>query len=85
MALHEPITPRFRVAQMGLGYDDSSDMVILVVQELILSEEPDEQPQVARFWASREQLRALGQQATRIVKQGRADPRQNGRVVYYWL
>lgn len=35
MELREPIEPRFRVAQMGLGYDEDRDMVVLVAQELI--------------------------------------------------
>lgn len=89
MALREPIEPIFRVAQMGLGYDEARDMVVLVVQELTLDQDEDsdqaEPPRVARFWASREQMRRLSQHAAEVVKQGRADPRQNGRVVYYWL
>jgi uncharacterized repeat protein (TIGR03847 family) len=39
MELREPITPVFRVAQMALGYDDSSDMVVLVAQEMIAQDE----------------------------------------------
>src|SRR5215510_16377145 len=35
MELREPIEPLFRVAQMGLGYDDEQDMVVLVAQELL--------------------------------------------------
>lgn len=35
MELREPIEPKFRVAQMGLGYDEDQDMVVLVAQELI--------------------------------------------------
>src|SRR5437870_2211937 len=30
MDLREPIEPIFRVAQMGLGYDEDRDMVVLV-------------------------------------------------------
>jgi hypothetical protein len=29
-------------------------------------------------------MRALSIQAADIVKAGRADPRMNGRLVYYW-
>ena len=35
MELREPITPRFRVAQMGLGYDEDRDMIVLVAQALV--------------------------------------------------
>jgi len=37
MELREPIEPKFRVAQMGLGYDEDRDMVVLVAQELVPS------------------------------------------------
>jgi uncharacterized repeat protein (TIGR03847 family) len=50
MELREPIDPKFRVARMGLGYDEDRDMVVLVAQELlvstssaVLAEEEDEE------------------------------------------
>src|SRR5258708_33451101 len=33
MELREPIEPQFRVAQMGLGYDEDRDLIVLVAQE----------------------------------------------------
>jgi uncharacterized repeat protein (TIGR03847 family) len=47
-------------------------------------DEDAERPSVVRLWCSREQMRALSVQAADIVKAGRADPRLNGRLVYYW-
>ena len=87
--LHEPIEPVFRVAQMGLGYDEERNMVVLVAQELIVppsDEEPEETrpPGVVRMWCSREQMQALSLRAMETVKAGRADPKQNGRLIYYW-
>lgn len=88
MELREPIEPQFRVAQMGLGYDEDRDLVVLVAQELIALDEgqdPDlAQPSVARFWGTRKQLRALSLHTFDVVKQGRADPKSNGRLLYYW-
>lgn len=106
MELHEPIEPLFRVAQMGIGYDEDRDMVVLVAQELVartaqdeedetigtlggdggLSEEDDDEnePGVVRLWCSRDKMRALSAHSTNTVKAGRPDPRQNGRLVYYW-
>lgn len=90
MALREPIEPIFRVAQMGLGYDEESDQIILVAQELVTAnreESPfgeDVQPGVVRLWCTRDQMRALSLYAMDTVKAGRADPKQNGRLVYYW-
>jgi uncharacterized repeat protein (TIGR03847 family) len=88
MDLRDPIEPEFRVAQMGLGYDEDRDLVILVAQELVILEQDQDpelvRPSVARFWCSRQQMRALSNYAMEIVKQGRADPKSNGRILYYW-
>lgn len=89
MDLREPIEPLFRVAQMGLGYDEENNLIVLVAQELVTVEEdetdPEEvEPGVVRMWCDRQQMRALSLQAIDTVQSGRADPHQNGRVVYYW-
>lgn len=88
MELRDPVESSFRVAQMGLGYDDDQDLIVLVAQELVLTEDPDtpvlSQPSVARFWGARQIFRALALYAQDVVKQGRADPAHNGRVIYYW-
>jgi uncharacterized repeat protein (TIGR03847 family) len=109
MDLREPIEPIFRVAQMGLGYDEDRDRVVLVAQELVprnetlqenegeedadvdadpetdLSfEESENSPGVVRMWCSREQMRALSLHSMETVKSGRPDPKQNGRLIYYW-
>jgi uncharacterized repeat protein (TIGR03847 family) len=88
MDLREPIEPIFRVAQMGLGYDDDNDLVVLVAQELVVTAEdadPDEvEPSVVKLWCSRQQMRLLSEHTLEVVKSGRADPRQNGRLTYYW-
>jgi uncharacterized repeat protein (TIGR03847 family) len=88
MSLRDPLEAMFRVAQMGLGYDEIRDMVVLVAQELVAveedEEEPSREPQVIRLWATREQMRALSDHTLTIVKQGRADPKSNGHLIYYW-
>jgi len=88
MSLRDPIDPLFRVAQMGLGYNEEQNRVILVAQELVASDEADPapggEPQVVRLWATREQMRALSEHTFGVVKQGRADPKSNGHMIYYW-
>jgi uncharacterized repeat protein (TIGR03847 family) len=69
MSLEEPLESRFRVAQMGIGYDADRDMVILVMQGI--QEEEGEETPTARFAASRQQMRALSEHAIQIVAQGR--------------
>ncbi|NDJ59744.1 MAG: DUF3090 family protein [Chloroflexi bacterium] len=88
MELRDPVEPVFRVAQMGLGYDEDRDMVVLVAQELIIvdeDEDPDAvEPSIVRMWCNRDQMRALSEHAMDTVQSGRPDPKQNGRLVYYW-
>jgi uncharacterized repeat protein (TIGR03847 family) len=88
MDLREPIEPVFRVAQMGLGYDEDRDMVVLVAQELVATgEEIDPSltdPGIVRMWCSRDQMRTLSAHTLEVVQAGRADPKQNGRLTYYW-
>lgn len=96
----------FRVSQMGLGYDEDHDMIILVVQEFVPPEsdtpfdaeldnddddddvddedDGENEPSVVRVWCSREQMRILSEHAREVVNAGRSDPRQNGRLTYYW-
>jgi uncharacterized repeat protein (TIGR03847 family) len=69
MSLEEPLESKFRIAQMGLGYDSDRDMVILVVQGDADSD--DEVPPTARFSATRDQMRMLSEHAARVVAQGR--------------
>jgi uncharacterized repeat protein (TIGR03847 family) len=69
MSLEEPLEPKFRIAQMGIGYDADRDMVVLVVQGYV--EEEGEDAPTARFSATREQMRSLSEHASRVVAQGR--------------
>jgi uncharacterized repeat protein (TIGR03847 family) len=91
MSLRDPLEPLFRVAQMGLGYDEERHMILLVVQELVPSADdepesvlPEEEPQVVRLWATREQMCALSEHARGLTEQGRADPKSNGHIIFYW-
>ncbi len=86
MSLEQPLQPLFRVGQMGLGYDQEHDLLVLVAQEIATREEGDEDDledmeneadaseptgDVVRMWASRGQMEALARHAADIVKQGR--------------
>jgi uncharacterized repeat protein (TIGR03847 family) len=68
LVLREPIEPLFRVGQMGLGYDEDNDLLIVVAQELT---DEDEEMSVARFWATRGQMKALSEHSLRVVEAGR--------------
>lgn len=86
MDLREPIEPVFRVSQLGLGYDQEQDKIVLVAQEMLTADMgEDVEPSVVRIWCSRKQMRALSDHAMDTVRSGRADPKQNGSLVYYWM
>ena len=69
LMLQEPVEPEFIVGQIGLGYDQEQDLVVLVVQELQL--EDQDEAATARFWATRPQMKALSDHALEVVNQGR--------------
>jgi uncharacterized repeat protein (TIGR03847 family) len=69
LRLRDPIESLFRVGNMGLGYNEESDQVVLVAYELVRSEEVE--PNVVSFWASREQAQVLVTHALDVVKAGR--------------
>jgi uncharacterized repeat protein (TIGR03847 family) len=71
MSLEEPLTPEYRIGQMGLGYDEDHDLIVLVARELVPEDVNEEDASVARFFCSRAQMEALGRQATEVVSRGR--------------
>ncbi|MCP4360855.1 MAG: DUF3090 domain-containing protein [Chloroflexi bacterium] len=68
MRLREPAEALFRVGNMGLGYNEETDQVVLVAYELV---DEEEEPNVVSFWATREQVRVLVQHAIEVVHAGR--------------
>ena len=69
LILQEPFEPAFAIGQIGLGYDEQQDLVVLVVQEIQF--EADDEPTTARFWATRPQMSALSEHAMAVIEQGR--------------
>lgn len=69
LALQEPTVLDFIVGEIGLGFDRPTQMLVLVVQEVPMSE--DQEPATARLWATPGQLRALSQHAKDVVSAGR--------------
>ncbi len=96
-SLREPLEPAFRVAQLGLGYDERQDLMVLIAQaipdaggeEQDLAADPpslemveDEvDDQKARFYATRAQMRSLSEHALQVVAAGRPECPLCGRVI----
>lgn len=69
LALEEPFEPLFRIGQLGLGYDQESDQLVIVAYALVPEEEA--QVDVVRFWGTRNQMRALARHVTEVATAGR--------------
>lgn len=69
MELREPLRPMFRVANLGLGYDEEKDAIVIVAHAMGVGEE-GEYPEV-HLWGSRAQMFALSQRAAEVVAAGR--------------
>lgn len=63
-------TVEFTIGRLALGYDAATDLVSLLVRELVEDSE-EEQGAALRCQASREQMQALSRQALEVVSAGR--------------
>jgi len=72
MLLEHPLESLFRVVEMGLGYDNETDQMLLLLQSWSGNDEeaPDDAIAV-RIWASRSQMLALGAYGVHVAAQGR--------------
>jgi uncharacterized repeat protein (TIGR03847 family) len=67
--LIHPVEPLFRVGQLGLGYDETRDMLVVMAEELAAEEE--QQVAKVHIWASRTQMAALARRAAIAFASGR--------------
>ncbi len=66
--VEEPSEPHWAIGTLGVTYDESSDRVVLVAEELVAE---DEDGDVARFAVTRAQAAAFAIRATALVEAGR--------------
>ena len=72
LSLLDPVTPRFRIGRLGLGFEADDDLMVIFAQEMLSEEEAARrEPSVGRFWASREQMAALSAHVKKLVAAGR--------------
>lgn len=69
LRLHQPVEALFRVGNMGLGYSEEEDRVVLVAYELV--EEGEEEGSAVSYWATRSQVRMLIPHIQEVVQAGR--------------
>ena len=66
--LVEPLVPVWRIAQLGVGYDEDDDQIVLILQEL---SDEGEQPETARFAIPRSLAYAFAQHTLEVISGGR--------------
>jgi len=71
MHINPPVDPLFRTGELGLGYDNENDLVVLIARELISEEQEETDADVVRFWCTRTQLRAMCRWGIEVASRGR--------------
>jgi uncharacterized repeat protein (TIGR03847 family) len=71
MRITPPVDPLFRVGELGLGYDNDRDLVVLVAREVTAEGTDAEEMGVVRLWCTRSQVRALCHWGVEVVNRGR--------------
>ncbi|HSK24762.1 MAG TPA: DUF3090 family protein [Egicoccus sp.] len=76
MALREPVEPRWRVGELGVGIEDAGGRFVLEFTELLLVEDEDDltelgEPREVRIWIDQDQARRLAAHADELIGQGR--------------
>ena len=70
MDLEYPLEPVFRTGRVDMGYDQVSELLVIIAHELMM--EDDEAPaSVARFWATQAQMRSFSIHGQEVVAAGR--------------
>jgi uncharacterized repeat protein (TIGR03847 family) len=67
--LVHPVEPLFRVGRLGLGYDDTQNMLVITAEELV--DEEEEEGTRVHIWATPSQMAALARKAAIVVASGR--------------
>jgi len=71
MHISPPVDPAFRVGEIGLGYDQVRDRVVLFARELVGEDQEEDTGTVYRFWCTRTQLRQLARWGVEVAGRGR--------------
>lgn len=68
MRLREPIEALFRIGNIGLGFNEGTNQIVLVAYELV---EEDDEPNVVSFWTSRSHIQSLAKHTADVIRAGR--------------
>lgn len=71
MRIRPPVDPLFRIGEIGLGYDSDSDLMVLILREVLAEGQDEEEGRVVRFWCTRSQVRAMCRWGIEVASRGR--------------
>ena len=71
MQILPPVDPIFRAGDIGLGYDEATDLVIVLAREILVESTQEESASVVRFWCTRSQIRRMARWSQEIINRGR--------------
>lgn len=71
MQILPPVDPIFRAGEIGIGYDEATDLVILMAKEILPEDGQEESASVVRFWCTRAQMQQLARWSLEVIKRGR--------------
>jgi uncharacterized repeat protein (TIGR03847 family) len=79
MRISPPVDPVFRAGEMGLGYDNDRDLLLIIARDILLEDDEPEDASVVRIWCTRSQARALARWGMEVVNRGRPICHQCGQ------
>lgn len=71
MQIMPPLDPLFRAGEIGLGYDDASDLMVILAKEMVVEDGSAEDASEVRFWCTRTQVRRMARWSKEVINRGR--------------
>jgi uncharacterized repeat protein (TIGR03847 family) len=71
MTVDPPVDPLYRVGEVGLAYAEDEDMAIILLKEIMTTQEVQDDLRVVRLWVNRTQLAVFSDWAKTVINSGR--------------
>ena len=71
MQIDPPVDPLYRVGEVGLAYAEDEDKAIILLREIMTTQETQDDLKVVRLWVTRSQLIVFADWAKNIISSGR--------------
>jgi uncharacterized repeat protein (TIGR03847 family) len=81
MQILPPVDPIFRAGEIGLGYDEASDMMVILAKEMAAEKSNEEDASEVRFWCTRTQIRCMARWSVDVINRGRPICPQCGQAM----